>query len=61
MAVTVTRAQLAARMRLGRTQTELDETGRIVGRSYRGRDPLGSQRAGRDSQHGRLALLFLCL
>ena len=30
MAVTITRAQLAARMRLGRTQTELDETDELL-------------------------------
>ena len=30
MAVTITRAQLAARIRLGRTQTELDETDELL-------------------------------
>ena len=30
MAVTILRAQLAARMRLGRTQTELDETDELL-------------------------------
>ena len=30
MAISITRAQLAARMRLGRTQTELDETDELL-------------------------------
>ena len=47
MAVTITRADLAARIRLGRTATELTEADQILAYAAGSRHPTRAQRARR--------------
>ena len=61
MAVTILRAQLAARMRLGRTQTELDEVDHLLAEATEAVIRLCPIGARCNSQHGRVALCLLQL